>query len=112
MLNEVGRGRRPRSHPAVAVTHRPFQPHLGTSAKPDRRMWPLYRLGLHRHILEAPEFTLERRPLLRPERLEDLKRLNETPPAAFARNAEDRLRHMRTTDPHPHDYSPMAQLIL
>ena len=88
-----------------------LEPDRGARSKPDWRMWPLHRLGLHRNILEAPKFTVKGCPGVRPERFENFQGFDEAPNAPLIRDAESRFRYVGTADPHPDDYAPLAQLI-
>src|SRR5713101_4242769 len=98
LLYEVSRRRRPRSNPSVSMTHRAFQRDRLTSAEPQRRMWFLERLGLHRNVFEAPKLAGKRRSRLCPQCLHDLQAFHELARATFAGDAEDLFGHVWAAD--------------
>ena len=77
LLGERRGGRGAGAEEAVAHPHGPPQRGLAGPAEPQRRIRLLERLGLHRRVLELPEFAVEGDPGLGPQRLHQLDALGE-----------------------------------
>src|SRR5262245_61304831 len=105
LTNEGTGGRRARSHPSVAVLHRPFERIFVVAAEPQGQVRLLDRLRFHRNTFKIPISSLKTRLRFGPEELHDLYSLSKARHAPFARVTEHIFMRPKMTaaEPNSHD---------